>query len=96
MGSSAGGLVVPGRMTKDYYDYYNLFIEVFMRNEQQIASGTAADAKERTEFDDKLRQLLLQVERQANLGHIFPEMVQFVVQQMVRKAFGFNYRNRSE
>jgi hypothetical protein len=43
-----------------------------MSNEKNIGSG---DSKEKTELDDKLRQLLLQVERQANLGHIFPEMV---------------------
>ena len=70
----AAGLVVPGRMlmTKDYHDYYNMFIEIFMRNEACIKNG---DSKEKTEFDDKLRSLLLQVERQANLGHIFPEIV---------------------
>ena len=70
----AGGLVVPGSMmlTKDHNDYYNMFIEVFMRNEKNIQGG---DPKETVEFDDKLRALLLQVERQANLGHIFPEIV---------------------
>jgi hypothetical protein len=50
----AGGLIIPGRMpmTKDYNDYYNMFIEVFMSNEKNIQSG---DSKEKTELDDKLR-----------------------------------------
>lgn len=70
----AGGLVIPGSMmlTKDHNDYYNMFIETFMRNEKNLQGG---DPKETVEFDDKLRALLLQVERQANLGHIFPEIV---------------------
>ena len=50
----AGGLIIPGRMpmTKDYNDYYNMFIQVFMSNEKNIGSG---DSKEKTELDDKLR-----------------------------------------
>ena len=50
----AGGLIVPGRLplTKDYNDYYNMFIQVFRSNEDNILGG---DSKEKTELDDKLR-----------------------------------------
>ncbi len=39
-------------MTKDFQDYYNMFIEVFKRNENSIMAG---DSREKTEYDDKLR-----------------------------------------
>jgi hypothetical protein len=47
------GPVVPGGpIPKEYSTYYDLFIEVFMKNDQQISSG---DPRDMVENDEKLR-----------------------------------------
>jgi len=55
--SVSGGLIIPGSMmlSKEHRDYYDKFVEVFMRNEKNLLTG---DFRESLEYDDKLRGIL--------------------------------------
>ncbi len=61
-----------GPLPKEYTNYFDIFVEVFMKINHQYILGDPRDTQQN---DERLRAILCFIEKTPSLGVIFPDII---------------------